>query len=233
MKGSTNRHAEVPSVKPLTSEELLRSQLLATAQRLDALGLNRGTSGNASVRVSSSHWLITPSGVPVDKLSTDAMVLMGFEGKPIGASKPSSEWRFHHDIMIARTEVGAVVHAHSRFATAFSCLQKDIPAFHYMIATAGGDSIRCCPYALFGSQALSDLALVALKDRKACLLGNHGMIAVGKDLSTALALAVEVESLCEQYWTALQLGQPNILSSNQMTEVLEKFKTYGQLRSAE
>ena len=233
MKGSTNRHAEVPSVTPLTSEELLRSQLLATAQQLDTLGLNRGTSGNASVRVSSSHWLITPSGMPVDKLSTDAMVLMDFEGKPTSAGKPSSEWRFHHDILLARTEIAAVVHTHSRFATAFSCLQKDIPAFHYMIAAAGGDSIRCCPYALFGSQTLSDLALVALKDRKACLLGNHGMIAVGKDLSTALALAVEVESLCEQYWTALQLGQPNILSSNQMTEVLEKFKTYGQLRSAE
>lgn len=233
MNGSTNRHVEVPSVTLLTSEELLRSQLLASTQQLDALGLNRGTSGNVSVRVSSSHWLITPSGVPADKLSTDAMVLMDFEGKPISAAKPSSEWRFHHDILLARIEVAAVVHTHSRFATAFSCLQKDIPAFHYMIAAAGGDSIRCCPYALFGSQTLSDLALVALKDRKACLLGNHGMIAVGKDLPTALALAVEVESLCEQYWTALQLGQPNILSSNQMTEVLEKFKTYGQLRSAE
>jgi L-fuculose-phosphate aldolase len=233
MNGSTNKHIEVSSVTTLTSEELLRSQLLTTVQQLDALGLNRGTSGNASVRVSSSHCLITPSGVSVNKLSMDAMVLIDFDGKPIGAGKPSSEWRFHRDILVARVEVGAVVHTHSRFATAFSCLQKHIPAFHYMIAAAGGDSIRCCPYALFGSQVLSDLALVALKDRKACLLGNHGMIAVGKDLSTALALAVEVESLCEQYWTALQLGQPNILSSNQMTEVLEKFKTYGHLRSAE
>jgi L-fuculose-phosphate aldolase len=181
-----------------------------------------------SARVSANHWLVTPSGVPVDKLSADAMVLMDFTGKPASDGKPSSEWHFHKDILMARSEVGAVVHTHSRFATAFSCLQLDIPAFHYMIAAAGGDSIRCCPYALFGSQALSDLALIALKDRKACLLGNHGMIAVGKDLSTALALAVEVESLCEQYWTALQLGQPNILSSSQMAEVLEKFTTYGQ-----
>ncbi len=217
----------------LTSEGLLRSQLLITAQKLDTLGLNRGTSGNVSARVSSSHWLVTPSGVPVDELSADAMVLMDFQGRPASDGKPSSEWRIHYDILVARPEVGAVVHTHSRFATAFSCLQKDIPAFHYMIAAAGGDSIRCCPYALFGSQTLSDLALGALKDRKACLLGNHGMIAVGKDLSTALALAVEVESLCEQYWTALQLGQPNILPTSQMTEVLEKFKTYGQLRSAE
>jgi L-fuculose-phosphate aldolase len=181
-----------------------------------------------SARVSANHWLVTPSGVPVDKLSANAMVLMDFQGKPVSDGKPSSEWHFHKDILVARCEVGAVVHTHSRFATAFSCLQLDIPAFHYMIAAAGGDSIRCCPYALFGSQALSDLALIALKDRKACLLGNHGMIAVGKDLSTALALAVEVESLCEQYWTALQLGQPNILSSSQMAEVLEKFTTYGQ-----
>jgi len=233
MNDSAKKHVGVPSPTPITSEELLRSQLLTTVQQLDISGLNRGTSGNVSARLSPSHWLVTPSGVPVNKLSADAMVLMDFEGKPVSNGKPSSEWRFHHDILVARSEVSAVVHTHSRFATAFSCLQLDIPAFHYMIAAAGGDSIRCCSYELFGTQALSDQVLIALKDRKACLLGNHGMIAVGKDLTTSLALAVEVESLCEQYWTALQLGQPNILSSNQMAEVLEKFKTYGQLRSAE
>jgi L-fuculose-phosphate aldolase len=211
-----------------SSEALLRSQLLTIAQQLDSLGLNRGTSGNVSARVSANHWLVTPSGVPVDTLSADAMVLMDLAGKPVSDGKPSSEWRFHHDILVARAEVGAVVHTHSRFATAFSCLQKDIPAFHYMIAAAGGDSIRCSPYALFGSQALSDLALIALKDRKACLLGNHGMIAVGKNLAQALALAIEVESLCEQYWTALQLGQPKLLSVHQMADVLEKFTSYGQ-----
>ena len=233
MNGADKSLGEVRSVAPSPSEAFLRSQLLTTAQRLDILGLNRGTSGNVSARVSSAHWLVTPSGVPVDKLSPDGMVLMDFEGRAVSNGKPSSEWHFHKDILLARSEVGAVVHTHSRFATAFSCLQLDIPAFHYMIAAAGGDSIRCCPYALFGSQSLSDQVLIALKDRKACLLGNHGMIAVGKDLTTALALAVEVESLCEQYWTALQLGQPNILSSSQMAEVLEKFKTYGKLRSAE
>ena len=233
MSTSATTPVNASPIASLSSEAVLRSQLLKTAHQLDTLGLNRGTSGNVSARVSSSYWLVTPSGVPVDKLSAKAMVLMDFEGKPASNGKPSSEWRFHHDILVGRSDVGAVVHTHSRFATAFSCLQKDIPAFHYMIAAAGGDSIRCCPYALFGSQALSDLALTALENRKACLLGNHGMIAVGKDLPTALALAVEVESLCEQYWTALQLGQPNILSAHQMDEVLEKFKTYGQLRSAD
>lgn len=230
MSAFANAPIDVPPIASSLSESLLRSELLNTAQQLDAHGLNRGTSGNVSVRISPTQWLITPSGVPVDKLSADAMVLMDFEGKPVSEGKPSSEWRFHHGILVARSEVGAVVHTHSRFATAFSCLQKDIPAFHYMIAVAGGDSIRCSPYALFGSQALSELALLALKDRKACLLGNHGMIAVGKDLATALALAVEVENLCAQYWTALQIGQPHILSSHQMADVLEKFQTYGQLR---
>jgi L-fuculose-phosphate aldolase len=213
-------------------ESNLRSEMLMVAQKLVEFGLNRGTSGNVSVRISASTWLVTPSGVPVDALSTESMVLMDFEKGPLGNQCPSSEWRFHHDILMSRPDVGAVIHTHSRFATSFSCLQQDIPAFHYMIAAAGGDSIRCSAYALFGSQELSDLVLDAMMDRKACLLGNHGMISVGKDLHTALALAVEVESLCEQYWTSLQLGKPNILSPKQMSEVLEKFKNYGQLHNS-
>ena len=210
-------------------EAQLRSLLLSTAQKLDRLGLNRGTSGNVSARVSASTWLITPSGIPIEQLSEQSMVLMDFKTGALSDGQPSSEWRYHQDIMLARSDVSAVVHTHSRFATAFSCLEQDIPAFHYMIAAAGGDSIRCCPYALFGSQELSDLALIALKERKAYLLGNHGMISIGQNLVKALALAVEVESLCEQYWTALQLGQPKLLSTSQMAEVLEKFKSYGQL----
>jgi L-fuculose-phosphate aldolase len=146
----------------------------------------------------------------------------------LGSGKPSSEWRFHRDILASRPDVHAVVHTHSRFATAFSCLQRDIPAFHYMVAIAGGDTIRCAPYALFGTQALSDHALAALQDRRACLLGNHGLIALGTDLKRAVAVAVEVESLCEQYWTALQLGEPLILNTEQMKAVHDKFKTYGQ-----
>jgi L-fuculose-phosphate aldolase len=153
---------------------------------------------------------------------------MDFEGQVDGPGKPSSEWRFHRDILATRADAGAIVHTHSRFATVFSCLHREIPAFHYMVAIAGGDNIRCAPYALFGTQALSDHALAALHGRKACLLGNHGLIALGTDLKRALAVAIEVESLCEQYWSALQLGEPQLLSEAQMQQVHEKFKTYGQ-----
>ena len=205
----------------------LRSQMRATAMRLSDLGLNRGSTGNVSAR-GANHWLVTPSGVPPEALTAESMVALDFAGQVLGAGKPSSEWRFHRDIFVARPEVGGIVHTHSRFATAFACVQRDIPSFHYMVAMAGGDSIRCAPYALFGTQALSDHALIALTDRKACLLGNHGMIAVGADLEDALALAIEVESLCEQYWSALQLGEPQLLSTEQMQEVMEKFKGYGR-----
>ncbi len=201
--------------------------MLDAALQLDAVGLNRGSTGNLSVRV-GDHWLVTPSGIAAQDLGPQSMVQMDFIGEPSGPGKPSSEWRFHRDILASRTDVGAIVHTHSRFATAFACLHREIPAFHYMIAIAGGDSIRCAPYALFGTQALSNHALKALQDRKACLLGNHGLIALGADLKKAVAVAIEVESLCEQYWTALQLGEPTILSLEQMQAVHEKFKTYGQ-----
>lgn len=208
-------------------ESALRLALVAAARSLTTQGLNRGTTGNIGVRLKKS-FLITPSGVPADELSPEAMVEMDFSGVTVGPGKPSSEWRFHRDIFVARAEIGAVVHTHSRYATTLACLQREIPAFHYMIARAGGDSVRCTPYAIFGSQALSDLALQALENRKACLLGNHGLIALGFDLADALAMAVEVESLCEQYWSALQLGEPKLLSGRQMQAVLEKFKDYGR-----
>ena len=203
-----------------------RVSMVLGAQRLSALGLNRGSSGNIGVRLKNS-FLVTPSGIPADELLPQMMVEMDFSGMVLGAGKPSSEWRFHRDILAARSDMGAVVHTHSRYATSLACLQRDIPAFHYMIAAAGGDNIRCAPYALFGTQELSDLALQALRERKACLLGNHGMIALGTDLKAALALTLEVESLAQQYWTALQLGEPSILSSQQMQAVMEKFKSYG------
>ena len=208
-------------------ESALRLALVAAARSLTTQGLNRGTSGNIGVRLKAS-FLITPSGVPTEELLPEAMVEMDFSGAVLGAGKPSSEWRFHRDILALRTEIGAVVHTHSRYATALACLQREVPAFHYMIARAGGDSIRCTPYAIFGSQALSELALQALENRKACLLGNHGMIALGFDLADAMSMALEVESLCEQYWSALQLGAPKLLSKSQMQEVLEKFKDYGR-----
>ena len=204
----------------------LREQLLAISRKLCELGLNRGTSGNASVR-DGTGFLVTPTGMAVEEMTPRDMVWMGIDGKVQGERQPSSEWRFHRDILQARPEVGAVIHTHAMFATTLACLHREIPPFHYMIAVAGGDTIRCAPYALFGSQALSDAALSALQDRKACLLANHGMIAVGRDLDQALSVAVEVETLCEQYWRALQVGEPKLLSAEQMTEVMEQFKEYG------
>lgn len=208
-----------------------REQLLNISQQLCNSGLNRGASGNASVRVSSDDgqagFLITPSGMMADKMLPADMVWMDFAGNATGSCQPSSEWRFHLDILRQKPEVNAVIHTHSMFATTLSTLRRDIPAFHYMIALAGGDSIRCAPYALFGSQQLSDNALLALRNRKACLLANHGMIAVGESLERAMYIAQEVETLCEQYLRALQVGEPYILSRQEMQEVQERFKTYG------
>ena len=204
-----------------------REQLLAIAQKLVETGLNKGTSGNASVRFEGG-FLVTPSGMAVDEMSAASMVQMAFDGSYEQGKIPSSEWRFHRDILASRIDVNAIVHTHSMFATTLACLHKDIPPFHYMIAVVAGDTIRCAPYALFGSQALSDNALAALTDRKACLLANHGMIALGRDLDDALAVTVEVENLCEQYWRALQLGEPHILTEAEMRDVFQQFKGYGK-----
>ena len=209
-----------------------RENLLKIAQKLIDTGLNKGTAGNASVRCDGG-FLVTPSGMAVEDMSAASMVQMQFDGSyepgKINLNiKPSSEWRFHRDILQSRSDINAVIHTHSMFATTLACLHKDIPPFHYMIAVVGGDSIRCAPYALFGSQALSNNALAALIDRKACLLANHGMIALGRDLDDAQAVTVEVENLCEQYWRALQLGEPHILTEAEMREVFQQFKGYGK-----
>lgn len=214
-----------------------REQLLKISQQLIAFGLNKGTAGNVSVRLngqSNNGFLITPSGMPVDEMTPASMVHTQFDGSfdahiESKDLKPSSEWRFHRDILASRSDVNAIVHTHSMFATTMACLHKDIPPFHYMIAVVGGDTIRCAPYALFGSQALSDNALSALQDRKACLLANHGMIALGYDLEDALAVTIEVENLCEQYWRILQLNpNPPLLSEAEMREVFQQFKGYGK-----
>lgn len=210
-----------------TADHALRHKIVEVSCRLVMLGLNRGTSGNVSVRTREGL-LITPSGVPADALSPEQLVSINFAGEVTSAGRPSSEWRFHFDILSACTEFGAVVHVHSPFATTLACLGIEIPPFHYMIAVAGGDTIRCAPYALFGTQRLSDHALAALAGRKACLLANHGMIAAGEDLDDALAVTVEVEALCEQYWRALQIGTPRCLSDDEMREVSEKFRHYGR-----
>ncbi len=208
-------------------------QLLNISQKLAQLGLNKGTSGNASVRVENG-FLVTPSGMAVEDMTADSMVHMQFDGSfalqaASNAKKPSSEWRFHRGILESRPDINAVIHTHSMFATTLACLHKDIPPFHYMIAVAGGDTIKCAPYALFGSQALSDHALLALTDRKACLLANHGMIALGADLDEALAVTVEIENLCEQYWRILQINpNPPLLNEAEMREVFQQFKGYGK-----
>lgn len=204
-----------------------RAELIATARAMQPAGLNKGTSGNVSLRHGDGFY-ITPTGMPYDKLVADDIPLMALDGSHVGARKPSSEWRFHRDLYAARPEVGAVLHAHSPFAVSLACLRRDIPPFHYMIARFGGDTVRCADYALFGSQALSDAALLAMLDRKACLLANHGLLVAGRDLDEALALAIELEELCEQYWRACQLGAPVLLSATEMAEVLVKFSGYGQ-----
>ncbi len=203
-----------------------RDELLAVMQKLAQLGLNRGTSGNASVRIEGG-FLVTPSGMHVDDMIAADMVAMNFDGEAAGERRPSSEWHFHLDILRQRPEINAVVHTHSTFATTLACLRKGLPPFHYMIAVAGGDSIRCAPYALFGTEALSHAAVKALEGRRTCLLANHGMIALGSTLRQALDVAVEVESLCEQYLRALQVGEPVLLNSHEMAEVFEQFKGYG------
>ena len=205
----------------------MRDALIATARALQPAGLNKGTSGNVSVRQGDGFY-ITPTGMPYEKLVADDIPLMALDGSHVGARKPSSEWRFHRDLYTARPEVGAVLHAHSPFAVSLACLRRDIPPFHYMIARFGGDTLRCADYALFGSQALSDAALLAMRDRKACLLANHGLLVAGRDLDEALALAIELEELCEQYWRACQLGEPVLLSAAEMSEVMAKFTGYGQ-----
>lgn len=210
-----------------TFELLLRQKMLSVAQAMIAQGLNKGTAGNLGCRY-GDHFLVTPSGLPVDQMRAIDIVALRFDGTTIGSGKPSSEWRFHRDILKSRTEINAVVHCHSPFASTLSCLRLDIPPIHYMIALAGGISIRCARYALFGTEALSENALAALAGRKACLLANHGMIALGVDLDEALAIANEVEFICEQYWRALQIGSPVLLSDEEMQAVLASFKSYGR-----
>ncbi|WP_300451041.1 class II aldolase/adducin family protein [Accumulibacter sp.] len=209
----------------------LRRQLIAGARRLDAAGLNRGTAGNLSVRAvahGAAGFLITPTGMESAALVAEDLVFLHLDGRPEGCRRPSSEWRFHCDLYATRADAGAIVHAHSPFATSLACLRQDIPPFHYMIARFGGDSLRCAAYATFGTQALSDAVQAALTDRRGCLLANHGMLVVGRDLAQALALAVELEALCEQYWRACQLGRPVLLDAAEMARVSERFAGYGQ-----
>jgi len=208
-----------------------REALIKCVLQMNAMGINQGASGNASIRVDDG-FLITPSGVVYEDLVADDIVFVNSEGeyqRNEFGRKPSSEWRFHLDILNARKDLNAVVHTHGKAVASLACLRKDIPPFHYMIALAGGDTIRCAQYETFATQALSNAALVALEGRKACLLANHGQVACGKSLKQALAIALEVETLSEIYLRILSSGQePYLLSAEQMQEVHARFsKGYG------
>jgi len=211
----------------------LREAVIATARAMNESGINVNKSGNVSVRCARgtrAGFLLTPTGVPYDRLEADDIAFVGDDGRATGRCEPSSEWRFHAAIYAARPELHAVVHTHSAHATALACQGLGIPAFHYMVAVAGGDDIRCSDYATFGTQALADNALAALQDRKACLLAHHGVIACGASLDAALALAVEVENLARTYVVVRSLGEPRLLDRAEMARVLERFRTYGQGR---
>jgi L-fuculose-phosphate aldolase len=210
------------------SDRNLQETLIAACQELERRGLTSGTSGNIGVRRDERRFFISPSGMSYESLEPHDIPMMDLEGRWFGLHRPSTEWRFHRDIFKARAEIGAIVHTHSRNATALACTGRGIPAFHYMVAIAGGSDIRCAPYSTFGTQELSDAALAALEGRMACLLANHGIIAVGANLGAALALAGEVENLAAQYCAALAVGQVRILDDAEMSRVIDKFRSYGR-----
>ena len=214
----------------MTDEELtLRRQMVDTCRKMNSTGINQGTAGNLSVRFGDG-FLITPSSLPYDTMQPEDLVEMGWDGTYVGR-RPSSEWRFHRDILKARTDVNVVLHCHSLYATTVACHHKTIPAFHYMVGVMGGNTLRCAAYATFGTQALSDAALVALQDRMACLLGQHGQISLGTTLEGALWMAVEVETLAHMYLQALQLGEPALLEEREMERVRQQMAglNYGGL----
>jgi len=211
--------------------DALRQELIAVAREMNRSGLNQGTSGNLSVR-SDKGMLITPSGLPYESLQITDIVYVEEDGtaqtQGDGFRKPSSEWRIHRDVYRARPDAQAILHAHPVHSTALACLRRPLPAFHYMVAIAGGRDIRCADYATFGSQALSDRVLEALDGRRACLMANHGILAMARNLAGALSLAQEVEQLARSYLLCLAAGEPVLLDDAEMDRVLEKFRDYGQ-----
>ena len=204
-----------------------RLALITAARSMAGLGINQGAAGNISVRTAAGM-LITPSAIPYDDMTPEMVALMplaGAYGAYEGQKRPSSEWRFHLDIMRARPEVGAIVHTHAPYATAISMARRDIPPCHYMVTRFGGGDVRCAPYALFGTAELSAVALAALEARTACLLANHGFIATGADLAGAMAAAVELEALAKQYVLSLSVGGPVLLTDVEIAEAARQFAT--------
>ena len=206
-----------------------RRAIIEACLKMNSSGLNQGVAGNISVRWKEGL-LITPSGIPYDKLCPEDIVFMENGGGYQHELCPSSEWRMHRDILAARAEVGAVLHAHSCYATAFAICGMEIPAVHYMIALAGGSVIRCARYETYGTEELSQAVLEALQDRNCALIANHGMVALGRDLDDAVWRAVELEALCKQFAVALQIGQPLILDDAEVKKNIEKFNSYGLRR---
>ena len=198
-------------------------------ESLEEKGLNIGTTGNISVK-SGDAINITPSGLSPAKLGPEKIVSISISGEYRGVWRPSSEWRIHTEIYKNYISVGAVIHIHSPYATALSCHCIDVPAFHYMVGAIGGDDIRCASYETFGTKKLSEVVVVALRDREACLMANHGMLAVGSDLWSALRTAVLVEELCKQYLLSKVIGEPVLISKQEMSVVVDKFQTYGSQR---
>jgi len=212
----------------MTADLHLRREIIRTVQRFATADLGAGTAGNLSAR-NDRGFIITPSGVPYEQLEPEMLVELDDTGEVIaGELLPSSEWRFHKDIYQSHKETGAIVHVHSPFATAIACTRQSIPAFHYVVAIAGGASIPCADYATFGTRELSSNAVKALAGRQACLLANHGMIALGQDIAAAFKMTLEVEALARQYYYSLQIGAAVILDKEEMNIILEKFKTYGE-----
>ena len=207
----------------------LRSGIVETCREMNRIGLNQGTSGNLSHRIPDG-FLITPTSLPYEQMGPEDVVAMGFDATFEGRHRPSSEWRFHRDILRARSDQNVVLHTHSTYATTLAVHERGIPAFHYMVAVAGGTDIRCSPYACFGTQDLSDHALAALQDRSACLLGHHGLIVLADTFERALWRAVEIETLAKMYVHALAIGEPPRLTEAQMTQVIEQIRrmSYGQ-----
>lgn len=212
----------------MTDIELkLRLELIETCRGMNRLGINKGTSGNVSVR-HGKGLLVSPTGIGYDAMRPEDVVQLDWDGRFDGDVLPTSEWRFHRDILAARPDLNAVVHTHSVHATAVAIMGRGIPAIHYMIAAAGGPDIRCAPYATFGTQELADAVLEAMADRRACLLAHHGVIAGHVSMARALALAGTVEELAQQYLLCLPHGEPPVLAPDEIARVVEKFRSYGQ-----
>jgi L-fuculose-phosphate aldolase len=210
---------------PELTETLLRNALVDATRALAASGLNCGTAGNLSARWGDG-FLITPSGVHPDRLAGADIVYMTLAGEAQATRAPSSEWHLHRDLYVARGDAGAVVHTHSPFATALACQRRAIPPFHYTVARFGGDDVRCAEYALFGSAELSRTIQVAIRDRNACLMANHGAVVCADEVAAAVTLAIELEFLCELYWRSMQGGAPVLLTPAEMQAVGARYRGY-------